>query len=106
METNRFAELLNPIRDLARNWDVDIAHCLEDYLEELGDTELGRERCSENNSITPHRQSLNFAEAALLIQGSAAVYSKKVEYVYALVYQALQHITSANKKDEKVQRWA
>lgn len=116
MEANRFADLLNPIRDLARNWDVDIAQCLEEYLDELG-AELGGHDddaaaagprgINNNGSITtssagaqqPH---LNFAEAALLIQGSAAVYSKKVEYVYALVYQTLQHITAANKKDEKV----
>jgi trimeric autotransporter adhesin len=28
---------------------------------------------------------VNFAEAALLIQGSAAVYSRKVEYLYSLI---------------------
>ena len=31
--------------------------------------------------------SLDFAEAALLIQSSACVYSKKVEYLHNLVYQ-------------------
>ena len=30
-----FSGLINPIRDLALNWDVDIAHTLEDYLEEM-----------------------------------------------------------------------
>jgi condensin-2 complex subunit H2 len=33
--------------------------------------------------------NLNFAEAALLIQGSACIYSKKVEYLYALLYKTL-----------------
>jgi len=28
---------------------------------------------------------MNFAEAALLIQGSACVYGRKVEYLYSLV---------------------
>lgn len=37
---------------------------------------------------------MNFAEAALLIQGSACVYSRKVEYLYALVYQTLDLIAS------------
>ena len=32
---SRFAHLLQPIRDLAANWDVDIAAELEDYLGEL-----------------------------------------------------------------------
>ena len=36
----------------------------------------------------------NFSEAALLIQGSACIYSKKVEYLYTLVYQVLNLVTS------------
>jgi hypothetical protein len=32
---SRFAHLLKPIRDLAENWSVDIAHELEDYLHEV-----------------------------------------------------------------------
>ena len=39
---------------------------------------------------------MNFAEAALLIKGSAGVYSRKVEYLYALVYQTLD--LTASKK--------
>jgi len=31
----RFAHLLQPIKDLTKNWDVDIAAYLEDYLEEV-----------------------------------------------------------------------
>ncbi|KAH1164759.1 hypothetical protein KIL84_004994, partial [Mauremys mutica] len=42
---------------------------------------------------------MNFIEAALLIQGSACIYSKKVEYLYSLVYQALDFIS--NKKRDK-----
>ena len=34
-EENRFGHLLQPIRDLAKNWDVDIASGLEDYLGEV-----------------------------------------------------------------------
>ncbi len=40
------------------------------------------------------RHSLNFAEAALLIQNSASVYSRKVEYLYNLVHQTLELISS------------
>jgi len=32
---SRFAYLLQPIRDLATNWDIDLAHELEDYLSEV-----------------------------------------------------------------------
>ena len=38
--------------------------------------------------------AVNFAEAALLIQGSTCIYSKKVEYLYQLVYETLDLLAS------------
>ena len=32
---DRFEHLLQPIRDLAQNWDIDVASELEQYLEEV-----------------------------------------------------------------------
>jgi hypothetical protein len=68
---------------LAKNWSIDIAHELEDYLTDL-----------ENIKITLDggKTTVNFAEAALIIQGSACIYSKKVEYLYTLVFDILNHI--------------
>lgn len=40
---------------------------------------------------------MNFTEAAMLIQGSACVYSRKVEYLYSLVFQVLG-LLGSNKK--------
>jgi hypothetical protein len=57
---NRFSYLLQPIRDLAANWDINIAGELEEYLDEL-----------EHLTFTIEGDGgplLNFAEAALLIQ--------------------------------------
>uniref|UniRef100_A0A3B3C811 Condensin-2 complex subunit H2 n=1 Tax=Oryzias melastigma TaxID=30732 RepID=A0A3B3C811_ORYME len=31
---SRFAHLLQPIRELTKNWDVDVASQLNDYLDE------------------------------------------------------------------------
>lgn len=31
-EDSKFAHLIQPIRDLAANWDIDVASELEDYL--------------------------------------------------------------------------
>lgn len=31
----RFSQLIQPIRDLTKNWDVNIAEQLEDYLSEV-----------------------------------------------------------------------
>ncbi|XP_041366568.1 condensin-2 complex subunit H2-like [Gigantopelta aegis] len=86
----RFAHLLQPIRDLSKNWDIDIASYLDEYLDEL-----------ESVAITfdGGATTMNFAEAALLIQGSACVYSRKVEYLCTLVYQVLDLL--ANKKSKK-----
>ena len=34
---SRFTHLLQPIRDLTKNWDVDVASQLEEYLGEVKD---------------------------------------------------------------------
>ncbi len=87
----RYKALIQPIKDIAANWDIDIAESLTEYLEDLDNLRI---------SIDGGKSNLNFAEAALLIQGSTAVYSKKVEYLYQLVLQSLEFIT--NKKSSTV----
>ncbi|XP_067387499.1 condensin-2 complex subunit H2 [Emydura macquarii macquarii] len=87
---SRFLHLLQPIRDLTKNWEVDVAAQLGEYLEELDQICI---------SFDGGRTTMNFIEAALLIQGSACIYSKKVEYLYSLVYQALDFIS--NKKRDR-----
>ena len=80
----KFRALLDPIKDLAANWDIDIADSLTDYLEELDGLRMSLDGQS----------NLNFAAAALLIQGSTAVYSKKVEFLHQLVQQSLDLIVT------------
>nr|XP_014351603.1 PREDICTED: condensin-2 complex subunit H2 [Latimeria chalumnae] len=87
---SRYTHLLQPIRDLTKNWEVDVASQLEEYLEELDQLCI---------TFDGGRTTMNFAEAALLIQGSACIYSKKVEYLYTLVYQALDLISNKNRVD-------
>ncbi|EKX32603.1 hypothetical protein GUITHDRAFT_148517 [Guillardia theta CCMP2712] len=87
--SGRFKHLLEPIRDLASNWNVDIAHDLEEYLNEL---EMLQISLDGGNTI------MNFAEAALLIQGSTCVYSRKVEYLHRLVFAVLEIITDRQQK--------
>ncbi|KAJ1488736.1 hypothetical protein T484DRAFT_1782261, partial [Baffinella frigidus] len=88
VEEFRFKHLLEPIRDLTVNWNVDIARDLEGYLGELELLEI---------SLDGGDNLLNFAEAALLIQGSTCVYSKKVEYLHKLVFQVLAIISDTKK---------
>ncbi|MBN3290774.1 CNDH2 protein, partial [Polypterus senegalus] len=65
---SRFSHLLQPIRDLTKNWEVDVAAQLGEYLDELDQICI---------SFDGGKTTMNFAEAALLIQGSACIYSKK-----------------------------
>ncbi|KAK3796287.1 hypothetical protein RRG08_041601 [Elysia crispata] len=86
---DRFSHLIQPIRDLAKNWDVNIADFLEEYLEDLEKIEI-----TFSDGVT----TMNFSEAALLIQGSAGVYAKKVEYLYSLVCHVLDLVTQRSLK--------
>jgi len=85
----RFYHLLQPIKDLSKVWNIEIADELERYIEEV------------SHLVVPHPEDgnakLNFAEAALLIQGSTAIYSRKVELLYQLVYQALESVAKAKE---------
>ncbi|XP_014671652.1 PREDICTED: condensin-2 complex subunit H2-like [Priapulus caudatus] len=85
------AWLTQPIKDLVKNWKVDIASFLEDYVHEIEMVTI---------SFDGGQTNLNFAEAALVIQGSACVYSRKVEYLYTLVYQMLDLLTTRKKKQQ------
>ena len=68
-------------RDLAGNWNIDVASELEEYIDDLHNIQI---------DFVDGETNLNFAEAALLIQGSACIYSKKVEFLHALVYKTLE----------------
>jgi len=68
--SERFKELLQPIRDLAVNWDIDVAAYLEDYLGDLENLTitLGEELRNAVTDPLVDDGEVNFAEAALLIQ--------------------------------------
>lgn len=90
----RFQHLIDPIRDIASNWDVDVADELSNYLDELEHLQITFDNGSTN---------VNFAEAALVISGSTLIYSKKVEYLHQLVLKSLEFLASkrsANKGNE------
>ncbi|KAJ8438214.1 hypothetical protein Cgig2_011576 [Carnegiea gigantea] len=82
---------VQPHRDLQSNWAVDLAKSLEDYLLKICSGEIAG--AYEANF------SVNFAEAALLLQGSVQVYSRKVEYLYNLVVHALEFISQTRSQD-------
>lgn len=83
--------ILQANRDPETNWEVDVAKSLEEYLLKI---------CSGEISGDDRAHSVNFAEAALLLQGSVQVYSRKVEYLYSLVLHALEFL-SQKKQDQQ-----
>lgn len=78
-------ELLTPIKDLAKSWNVDISTELENYISQFDDD----------------LNSDNFAEAALVIQGSAAVWSKKVEYLFKFAVDSRTILDENTRKKDK-----
>ncbi|XP_078433553.1 condensin-2 complex subunit H2-like protein [Wolffia australiana] len=81
-------QILQPNRDLEVNWTVDLAKNLEEYLLKICSGEIDADGEEMGNL------SINFAEAAMLLQGSIQVYSRKVEYLYHLVLHAMEFLSS------------
>jgi len=90
VDDQRFAELLKPIKDLTQNWQVPLADLLSTYIDDLQHVTI---------TFDGGETSVNFAEAALLLQGTASVYSKKVEFLWQMVMQTLDMLRS--KKGEE-----
>lgn len=90
--SSRF-HIVQPLRDLESNWAVDLAKSLEDYLLKICSGEISGGEAANF--------SINFAEAALLLQGSIQVYSRKVEYLYSLVLQTLEFISQKRAQDQE-----
>ncbi|XP_039135245.1 condensin-2 complex subunit H2 [Dioscorea cayenensis subsp. rotundata] len=86
--------ILQPGRGLESNWEVDLARNLEDYLHKICSGEISGEQDNAHHSI-------NFAEAALLLQGSIQVYSRKVEYLYSLVLHALEFLSQKRQDPQE-----
>ena len=89
VDDQRFSELLKPIKDLTVNWEVPLARYLEEYIEGLDISNLA----SSNHKV-------NFVEAALLLQGTASVYSKKVEFLWQNTLKMLDLLASRKALEE------
>ncbi|XP_031277198.1 condensin-2 complex subunit H2 [Pistacia vera] len=83
---------VQPERELQANWEVDLAKKLEDYLLKICSGQI-----NDSEYLIP---PVNFAEAALLVQGSVQVYSRKVEYLYSLVLHALEFLSQKSQQDQ------
>ncbi|XP_023323551.1 condensin-2 complex subunit H2 isoform X2 [Eurytemora carolleeae] len=84
----RFEELLKPIRDVQQNFQIQVSELLAKYLDKV-------------QTINVNGQTLNFTEAAMLLQGSASCYSKKVDYLHQSSMRMLDLITKDNANDDE-----
>ena len=101
---SKYAYLLQPIKDLEKNFAIDLVSLLETYTQELGDL-AEAEEFQRNNA---HRYNpsflliglfrFNFAEAGMLIHGSAAVLAKKVDLVHSHALNFFQVLQNAKPK--------
>ena len=82
----KFSALLRPIKDAALAFDVDVNEALEEYVEECV-----RYVVAESDDV------INFAEAGLLLQGSALVFGRKVDGLHALVYKVLENLKTGKQ---------
>jgi condensin-2 complex subunit H2 len=89
-DSSKWAALLQPIKELEKNWDIDIAGDLTDYLEELSGLTFTVDGLS----------NLNFAEAAIVVYGSSCTYGKKVEYLLKLTIAALENSRAKQKENQ------
>lgn len=77
---------------------------LQEYIDELASvTHQLPSEIAEN--LQKHSSQMNFARAALVLQNSSSIYSRKVEYLHSLVYEALNSLMdNANEKNPARQR--
>ncbi|CAJ0951551.1 unnamed protein product, partial [Mesorhabditis belari] len=90
---SRFKHLLNPIKDLAKNFNLDLQKDLNNYLQEINELDDAKELQIDLDAVL----KFNFAEAGAIVKGSANVYGRKVEFVYEAACSFNQTIGDAKK---------
>lgn len=96
----RYNFLLAPLKDLEQNWNIDIYTTLNEYIKKLhGEDDDDVDK--ENEQPQQRGKVFNFAEAAVLIFGSAGVYQKKVEYVHQLAMSFFEQLRLCEQKKKK-----
>mmetsp|Transcript_16838 Transcript_16838/g.28504 ORF Transcript_16838/g.28504 Transcript_16838/m.28504 type:complete len:787 (-) Transcript_16838:1067-3427(-) len=89
--TNKPSIDIQPLRDLARNFDIDIEPYLQEYLQHTNDFPD-----ASSNDVKS-----NFSQAALKIQNSAAIYNRKVDFLHQVVYEVFNDFIQAQLHSSK-----
>jgi len=73
-------DLCKPIKDLRKNFDVNIRENLGKYMDEIHDI------------VEVNGKKMNFSQAAMMIQGSVGCYSRKVDFLHQYSMKTLNMI--------------
>ena len=84
---------IQPLRDLAKNFDIDIEPYLQEYLHHHTNI--------SNGGSTSDDVKSNFSQAALKIQNSAAIYNRKVDFLHQVVYEVFNDFIQAQLYSSK-----
>ena len=90
-EEDQFSSLLQPIRELTKTgtscWDLEIASKLEKYIDYIAHQPI-------EINVSGERMELDFFKAALVVQNSVHIYSKKVENLWLLLQETMEFLSS------------
>ncbi|PAV62266.1 hypothetical protein WR25_09370 [Diploscapter pachys] len=86
---SRYAYLLQPIRDLQKNFEVNLVDILDEYLEKLKVAET-----TTNLDVTNGRK-FDFNVASVVVRGTTMVYGKKIELVLGESRNFLEQLGSS-----------
>ncbi|KAL0210901.1 hypothetical protein P9112_009199 [Eukaryota sp. TZLM1-RC] len=89
---SRWCHLVQPFKDLADNWNINIDKELENYMDEL-------DAISQDTD-----NDIDFAHAAVVLQGSSNIYSRKVEFLHHSLYDILENIDTGVPTKQKPSR--
>ncbi|XP_073955626.1 uncharacterized protein [Choristoneura fumiferana] len=94
------AELMRPIGDLRRSFDTDLSSLLEEYLTEAGLHALEADGASPGSSGSGSGAAgaPNFPELALLLQQSANIYGRKVDFLYQHVLEVSESLQNSTNE--------
>lgn len=88
--SSQFAALLKPIRELTKQgacWDLNIAAKLEEYVHYIAHLPI-------EVNVGGEQMKLDFAKAAMVVQNSVQIYSKKVENLWILLQEVIEFLSS------------
>ena len=104
---SKYAYLLQPIKDLEKNFAVDIVGLLEEYTKKLAQVAAEEADKIENAHrlvvlfVLYQCSRFNFAEAAMLIHGTANIYSRKVDLIHNQAMNFFECLKTTKEKKKK-----